>query len=198
MLLSLCITSNAFSEENKNENASDTQKITENTTKSSVGRDAIIKEIKESREEIKKLVSAFHKDPTDENLAALRKQIATNYDKGIERKKAKIDELNNKIEKLKKDIDEMTRERESNIDKKLNRFVEAKDKKDKKGKKDRKEKKEKKDKKDRKDKKEKKDKKQSLKNETKEITNEKEKDILKNETKEITNEKEKDVLKKDK
>ena len=186
MLLSLCITSNAFSEENKNENASDTQKITENTTKSSVGRDAIIKEIKESREEIKKLVSAFHKDPTDENLAALRKQIATNYDKGIERKKAKIDELNNKIEKLKKDIDEMTRERESNIDKKLNRFVEAKDKKDKKGKKDRKEKKEKK------------DKKQSLKNETKEITNEKEKDILKNETKEITNEKEKDVLKKDK
>ena len=178
MALSLCITGNTFAEENKN--ASDTPKITqntsENTAKSRVDREARKKEIKESREEIKKLVSAFRKDPTDENLAALRNQISINYDKGIERKKAKLEELNNKIEKLKKDIEEMTKERENNINKKLNKYTESKNKKDKKDKKDRK---------DKKDKKDKKEKEQSLKNETKE-------------TKEVSNEKGKEDIKKDK
>lgn len=171
MVFSLCITSYAFAEENKNENASDTQKITQNTTQSVVAHNDL-KEIKESREEFKKLVAAYHKNPTEENLAALRKQIIANYDKSIERKKAKIEELNNKIEKLKKDLDEMTKDREININKKLNRCTESKGKN---GKKDKKERKERKNRKDRKDRKEKKE---SLKNETKEITNEKEKDVL--------------------
>ena len=166
MVFSLCITSNAFAEENKNENASDTQKITQNTTQSDTAHNDI-KEIKESREEFKKLVDVYYKNPTEENLAALRKQITVNYDKGIERKKAKIEELNNKIEKLKKDIDEMTKDREININKKLNRCTESK------GKKGKKEKKERKERKNRKEKKE------SLKNEKKEVPNEKEKDSLK-------------------
>ncbi len=155
LLLTFCITSNIFAEENKEENASDTQKITQNATNSDSAHNDL-KEIKESREEFKKLVDAYHKNPTEENLVALRKQITTNYDKGIERKKAKIEELNNKIEKLKK-----------------------KDKKDRKDRKNRKDRKDRKDKKDKNDKKEVKEKKQSLKNETKEISNEKEKDVLK-------------------
>ncbi|MBQ2594702.1 MAG: hypothetical protein II567_15645 [Candidatus Riflebacteria bacterium] len=178
LLLTFCITSNIFAEENKEENASDTQKITQNATNSDSAHNDL-KEIKESREEFKKLVDAYHKNPTEENLAALRKQITTNYDKGIERKKAKIVELNNKIEKLKKDIEELTKDRENNISKKVNRFTKSKEKKDKKDRKDRKNRKDRKDKKDKNDKKEVKEKKQSLKNETKEISNEKEKDVLK-------------------
>jgi len=181
LLLTFCITSNIFAEENKEENASDTQKITQNATNSDSAHNDL-KEIKESREEFKKLVDAYHKNPTEENLAALRKQITTNYDKGIERKKAKIVELNNKIEKLKKDIEELTKDRENNISKKVNRFTKSKEKKDKKDRKDRKNRKDRKDRKDKKDKndkKEVKEKKQSLKNETKEISNEKEKDVLK-------------------
>ena len=204
MLLSFCITSNTFAEENKIENASDTQKITQNTTETDVVHNDI-KDIKESREEFKKLVAAYHKNPTEENLTALRNQITSNYDKSIERKKAKIVELNNKIEKLKKDIEEMTKDRESNINKKLNKCTETKDKKSRKDKKDRKgkkDKKDKKDRKDRKDKKEKNDKKekdQNVKNDKKEQEQSVKKESKETkDTKEVSNEKDKDEVKKDK
>ena len=44
-------------------------------------------------EETKRLIKAYRQNPTDENRAALKKQVEINYDNVIARKKAKLEEL---------------------------------------------------------------------------------------------------------
>ena len=39
------------------------------------------------------LIALCRRDPTEENLAALRRQVAVNYDAAVARKKAKLEEL---------------------------------------------------------------------------------------------------------
>jgi len=51
------------------------------------------KERPELNAETKALIAAYHRDPSEANKAALKKQIEVNYDKVIERKKAKLAEL---------------------------------------------------------------------------------------------------------
>ena len=51
------------------------------------------KERPELNQETKDLIAAYRRDPSDENRAALRKQVAKNYDAVVARKKAKLEEL---------------------------------------------------------------------------------------------------------
>ena len=51
------------------------------------------KERPQLNDETKRLIAAYHRNPTDENRAALRKQCAINYDNIVRRKKAKLEEL---------------------------------------------------------------------------------------------------------
>ena len=51
------------------------------------------KERPQLNEETKRLIALCRRDPTAENLAALRRQIAANYDAVVARKKAKQEEL---------------------------------------------------------------------------------------------------------
>ena len=51
------------------------------------------KERPQLNEETKRLIALCRRDPTEENLAALRRQIAANYDAVVARKKAKLEEL---------------------------------------------------------------------------------------------------------
>ena len=53
----------------------------------------IEKERPQLDEETKRLIAAYRRDPSDANRAALRKKIADNYDKIVERKKAKLEDL---------------------------------------------------------------------------------------------------------
>ena len=52
----------------------------------------IEKERPQLNEETKRLIAAYRENPTEENRAALRKQIEINYDNVIARKKAKLEE----------------------------------------------------------------------------------------------------------
>ena len=51
------------------------------------------KERPQLNEETKRLIALCRRDPTEENLAALRHQVAANYDAVVARKKAKLEEL---------------------------------------------------------------------------------------------------------
>ena len=51
------------------------------------------KERPQLNEETKRLIALCRRDPTEENLAALRRQVAANYDAVVARKKAKLEEL---------------------------------------------------------------------------------------------------------
>ena len=51
------------------------------------------KERPQLNDETKRLIAAYHRNPTEENRAALRKQCAINYDNIVKRKKAKLEEL---------------------------------------------------------------------------------------------------------
>ena len=51
------------------------------------------KERPQLNDETKRLIAAYHRNPTEENRAALRKQCAINYDNILKRKKAKLEEL---------------------------------------------------------------------------------------------------------
>ena len=54
----------------------------------------IEKEKHELDEITKELVSAYYKNPTQENYDALRAQVEIDYDKVLDKKKAKLEELN--------------------------------------------------------------------------------------------------------
>ena len=53
----------------------------------------IEKERPELNQETKDLIAAYLRNPSDENRAALRRQVAKNYDAIVARKKAKLEEL---------------------------------------------------------------------------------------------------------
>lgn len=89
----------------------------------------IEKERPESNEETKRLIAAYRKNPTEANYNALRKQAEINYDKVVERKKAKLEELkktardSSKIEEMQIIVDEMLKDRENRINQTMSRFT---------------------------------------------------------------------------
>ncbi len=89
----------------------------------------IEKERPQLNEETKRLISACRRDPSDANLAALRRQIEINYDKVVARKKAKLEELKrtakhaSKVQEMQDIVDEMLKNRESRIEQNMRRFT---------------------------------------------------------------------------
>ena len=87
------------------------------------------KERPQLNEETRRLIAVCRRDPSPENLAALRKQIAANYDKVVARKKAKLEELKQtarhqyKVDEMRAIVDEMVRNRESRIEQSMRRFT---------------------------------------------------------------------------
>lgn len=91
----------------------------------------IEKERPELNEETKRLISAYRCAPTEANLAALRKQVEINYDKVIERKKAKLEELKrtarhaSKVTEMEGVVDEVVKDRENRIQQTMRRFTDS-------------------------------------------------------------------------
>ena len=89
----------------------------------------IEKERPQLNEETKRLISAWRRHPTEANLTALKKQVAANYDKVVERKKAKLEELKrtakhaSKVQEMQEIVDEMLQNREKRIEQSLRRFT---------------------------------------------------------------------------
>ncbi len=71
------------------------------------------------------------RDPSDANRAALRRQVAKNYDAVVARKKAKLEELKrtarhqSKVDEMQVIVDEMLRDREQRIDASMARFTDS-------------------------------------------------------------------------
>ena len=80
-------------------------------------------------EETRQLISAYRRNPTSENLAALRKQVEKNYDQVIARKKAKLEEIKKtalhdfKIREMEKIVEEVVNDRERRIEQSMKRFT---------------------------------------------------------------------------
>ena len=89
------------------------------------------KERPQLNDETKRLIAAYHRNPTDENRAALRKQCAINYDNILKRKKTKLEELKrtarhqSKIDEMQEIVDEMIASREHRIDQMMARFTDS-------------------------------------------------------------------------
>ena len=89
----------------------------------------IEKERPQLNEETKRLIAACRRDPSEENLAALRKQVERNYDAIVARKKAKLEDLKRtardkyKVEEMQNIVDEMLRDREQRIENTMRRFT---------------------------------------------------------------------------
>ena len=79
----------------------------------------------------KDLISAYRRNPSDANRAALRRQIAANYDAVVARKKAKLEELKrtarhqSKVDEMQTIVDEMLRDREQRIESSMARFTDS-------------------------------------------------------------------------
>ena len=82
-------------------------------------------------QETKDLIAAYRRNPSEENRAALRKQVAKNYDAVVARKKAKLEELKrtakhqSKIDEMQVIVDEMLRDREQRIESSMARFTDS-------------------------------------------------------------------------
>lgn len=89
----------------------------------------IEKERPQLNEETKRLIAAYRENPTEENRAALRKQIEINYDNVIARKKAKLEELKqtarheSKIREMQQIVDEVVQDKENRIEQTMRRFT---------------------------------------------------------------------------
>ena len=89
------------------------------------------KERPELNQETRDLISAYRRDPSDVNRAALRLQVAKNYDAVIARKKAKLEELKrtakhqSKVDEMQVIVDEMLRDREQRIEASMARFTDS-------------------------------------------------------------------------
>lgn len=89
----------------------------------------IEKERPQLNDETKRLIANYRQNPTAENWDALRRQAEINYDKVVERKKAKLEELKmtarhtSKIEEMQQIVDEMLRDRENRINQTMSRFT---------------------------------------------------------------------------
>lgn len=88
----------------------------------------IEKERPQLNEETKRLIASYRRDPSEANRSALRKQVGINYDKVLDRKKAKLEELKrtarhaSKIQEMQEIVDEMVQNREARIDQSMRRF----------------------------------------------------------------------------
>ena len=89
----------------------------------------IEKERPQLNQETKDLIAAYRRNPSDENRAALRRQVAKNYDTVVARKKAKLEELKRtarhqgKVDEMQVIVDEMLRDREQRIEASMKRFT---------------------------------------------------------------------------
>ena len=89
------------------------------------------KERPQLNQETKDLISAYRRDPSDANRAALRSQVAKNYDAIVARKKAKLEELKrtakhqSKVDEMQVIVDEMLRDREQRIEASMARFTDS-------------------------------------------------------------------------
>ena len=91
----------------------------------------IEKERPQLDEDTKRLISEYRKNTTDDNYNALRKKVESNYDKVLERKKAKLEELiqtakdSYKIDEMQEIVDEMVDDRENRINQSMSRFTDS-------------------------------------------------------------------------
>ena len=91
----------------------------------------IEKERPQLNQETRDLIAAYRRDPSDANRAALRKQVAKNYDAIVARKKAKLEELKrtarhqSKVDEMQVIVDEMLRDREQRIEASMARFTDS-------------------------------------------------------------------------
>ena len=91
----------------------------------------IEKERPQLNQETRDLIAAYRRDPSDANRAALRKQVAKNYDAVVARKKAKLEELKRtakhqgKVDEMQVIVDEMLRDREQRIEASMARFTDS-------------------------------------------------------------------------
>ena len=91
----------------------------------------IEKERPQLNQETKDLIAAYRRNPSDENRAALREQVAKNYDAVLARKKAKLEELKrtarhqSKVDEMQTIVDEMLRDREQRIEASMARFTDS-------------------------------------------------------------------------
>ncbi|MGL4854940.1 MAG: formylglycine-generating enzyme family protein [Lentisphaeria bacterium] len=89
------------------------------------------KERPELNEATQKLIAAYRKDPSKANKEKLKKQVETNYDKVLERKKAKLEELKkeakhqSKVKEMQEIVDEMVKNRASRIEQTMSRFSDS-------------------------------------------------------------------------
>ena len=89
------------------------------------------KERPQLNDETKRLIAAYHRNPTEETKAALRKQCAINYDNILKRKKEKLEELRrtarhqSKVDEMQEIVDEMIASREHRIDQMMARFTDS-------------------------------------------------------------------------
>lgn len=87
------------------------------------------KERPQLNEETRRLIAAYRENPTEENRAALRKQIEKNYDNVIARKTAKLEELKrtarheSKILEMQRIVDEVVQDKENRIEQSMRRFT---------------------------------------------------------------------------
>jgi hypothetical protein len=91
----------------------------------------IEKERPQLNQETRDLIAAYRRNPSDANRAALRRQVAKNYDAIVARKKAKLEELKrtarhpSKVDEMQVIVDEMLRDREQRIDASMARFTDS-------------------------------------------------------------------------
>ena len=89
------------------------------------------KERPQLNQETKDLIAAYRRNQSDENRAALRRQVAKNYDAIVARKKAKLEELKrtakhqSKVDEMQVIVDEMLRDREQRIEASMARFTDS-------------------------------------------------------------------------
>ena len=89
------------------------------------------KERPQLNQETRDLIAAYRRDPSEANRAALRRQVAKNYDAVVARKKAKLEELKrtarhqSKVDEMQVIVDEMLRDREQRIDASMARFTDS-------------------------------------------------------------------------
>ena len=80
------------------------------------------KERPQLNKETRDLIAAYRRNPSDANHAALREQVAKNYDAVLARKKAKLEELKrtarhqSKVNEMQVIFDEMLRDREERLE----------------------------------------------------------------------------------
>lgn len=91
----------------------------------------IEKERPQLNAETRELISAYQRNPTAANRAALKRQVGINYDNVVARKKAKLENLKKtardprKIQEMQEIVDEMLNERENRIEQTMSRFTDS-------------------------------------------------------------------------